>query len=72
MPDHYNHSLGTYISNTRQLKDGLARKSEAATLATGIEHTFQPITLNTKAAHGITDEGLYETAKHKHDNNLVP
>lgn len=43
MQEHFNHSVGKPISDPRQHADELKRASEAATLATGIEHNYVPI-----------------------------
>lgn len=68
MPEHYNPSIGKYVTNMNTFKDSLKRQSESATISTGIEHTFIPVTLHDRDSLGVTDQGLYETAKHKHDN----
>lgn len=70
MPGHYNPTIGQYVSNKIQFSDALKRQAESATLSLGIEHTFQPVTLHDKTAIGVTTDGLYETAKHKHDAGL--
>lgn len=68
MPEHFNPSVGQYVTNKQSFTDALKRKSESATLATGIEQTFQPVDLRTDpSSFGVTDEGLYETEKHQHD-----
>lgn len=43
MQSHYNESTGTVVSSKRQHSDDLKRRSEEATLRTGIEHNFVPM-----------------------------
>lgn len=71
MQPHYNPSVEQYISSNTQFKDALHRKAEEATLYTGIEHTFEQVTVNTKDAFGVTTEGLYEQAKAHHDQAIL-
>lgn len=66
MPEHFNSSIGSYISNERDFKDGLKAQSEAATLRTGIEHNFVPADISEPAAYGVTDEGLDSTYRAHH------
>lgn len=61
MPDHYNRSAGTYVTGERQLRDEFKRKSEAATIRTGVEHNFVPIDYSDRKALGVTDQGLDAT-----------
>ncbi len=69
MPEHFNHTVGEYVSNSQQFTTALKRKSEEVTIRTGIESTFQPIDLDSRP--GVTDEGLYEQAKHRHDKGII-
>lgn len=75
MPEHFNHSLGEYVSNRRQFYDGLKRASEEASVRTGIEHNFQPLDpsdLADPSAHGVTDEGMEETHRaHYEERKLL-
>ena len=43
MMSHYNATVGKEVSDMRGFKDDLKRKSEEATLRTGIEHNYEPI-----------------------------
>jgi prophage antirepressor-like protein len=63
----YNPAVGKAIRNKRQLTDELKRASEERTLKTGIVHDYAPVDLRDKEALGVTDEGLYETAKRQTD-----
>lgn len=72
MPEHYNNATGTYVNNERNFKDDLKRKSEEATIRTGMEHNFVPVDLREKEALGVTDEGLHEQTRRLHDTGEVP
>lgn len=43
MMAHYNATVGKEVSDMKGFKDDLKRKSEEATLRTGIEHNYEPI-----------------------------
>jgi putative FmdB family regulatory protein len=58
MDAHFNPSVGTYVSNERQFRDELKRKSDEASVRTGMTHNFVPVDINDKAALGVTDEGM--------------
>lgn len=61
MPDHFNDSVGRYVTNKRDLSDELKRKSEDAMERTGIPHDFQFGDLRDKDLFGVTGEGLEDT-----------
>jgi hypothetical protein len=64
MKEHFNVSTGTYVNNPREFADDLKRKSEAATLSTGLEHNFVPVDpADQREVFGITDEGLDDQVK---------
>lgn len=66
MPEHFNNSLGQYVNNERQFKDGLKRKSDEASERMGHTVDLQPIPAADMAdakAHGVTDEGLDATRR---------
>lgn len=71
-----NATTGQVVRTETQFKTQLKRMSEEATIRTGIPHTFQP-TDPTPAANGVTEQGLYEQNRTRHDlqipkeNNLV-
>ena len=58
MGEHFNPSIGGYVRNERDFLDGLKRKSEEATLRTGMDHNFVPVDLNDRKALGVTDDGM--------------
>jgi hypothetical protein len=63
-PEHFNNSVGEFVSNKHQFYDGLKRQSEVQSARTGIEHDFQPVDptdMRDASAHGVTDEGLDDT-----------
>ena len=43
MHEHMNHTTGTLVSDMRGFRDALKRKSEEATLRTGVEHNYEPV-----------------------------
>jgi hypothetical protein len=66
MPEHFNHSVGEWVSNKRQFYDSLKRKSEQSSIRTGMDVDLQPLTPSDMAeasAHGVTDEGLEDTRR---------
>lgn len=71
MQPHFNHTVGKPISNDRQFKDELKRKSEANYLRTGFESNLQPVDLHDAKSLGVTDEGLDSTRKRLHDTGEV-
>ncbi len=67
MAEHFNNSTGQYVSNSRDFGDQLKRKSEEASLRTGMDHNFVPVDVTDAKALGVTDEGLEETHRRHHD-----
>lgn len=65
MESHFNNTVGKPISSMRQFKSELARKSDEATLRTGIEHNYQPVEWGDKERLGVTGEGIYESNKRR-------
>jgi hypothetical protein len=66
VPEHFNNSVGEFVTNKRQFYDGLKRQSEASSIRTGIEHDFQPVDptdMRDASAHGVTEEGLDSTRR---------
>ena len=61
MHEHFNKAVSKPIHSMRQFKDELKRKSEEATLTTGIEHNYKPIDMADTAALGVTNEGIDES-----------
>lgn len=43
MADHWNNTTGQVVGSMREFKEQLKRKSEEATLKSGIEHNYEPI-----------------------------
>lgn len=56
MPEHFNHSVGRYVSNESDFSDALKQKSEEATEKTGIPHNFAPVDLTDTATLGVTED----------------
>jgi putative FmdB family regulatory protein len=69
--EHFNHSLGRYVNSNREFRDGLKLQSEEMSVRMGQNVDLQPLSPSEMAessAHGVTEEGLYETRKQLHDN----
>lgn len=65
MHEHMNSTVGAPISSMRQFEDALKRRSEEATLNTGMEHRYVPVEPGDAAALGVTNEGIYESNVHR-------
>lgn len=71
MPEHFNTSVGTFVSNEQQFKDQLKVQSEIATLRTGLEHNFVPHDpRESKEALNVTEEGLEATYRKRRELGL--
>lgn len=73
-PEHFNTSLGQYVSNERELRDAIKRQSDEASERNGIEHNMEFLTradMADPSAHGVTDEGLDDTRRAWHDMGRV-
>lgn len=60
---HYNSSVGEYVRNDREFRDALKRKSEANSVATGIDHNYVPVDPYDTRSLGVTDEGLVQESQ---------
>lgn len=69
---HFNQSTGNYVSNERDFADQLKRKSEEATLRTGMEHNYVPVDVTDAKALGVTDDGLEVTKRVRRNLGLDP
>lgn len=58
MAEHFNPTVGRYVTNQRDFNDGLKHAAEAASLNDGTDHTFTPVDLRDMDACGATGEGL--------------
>ena len=72
MSDGFNPTVGKYVSGKRQFEEELKIASAQATERTGIEHNFKPVDLRDTKALGITEEGLAEANKVRHDRGDPP
>jgi len=73
MPEHYNTSLGAYVTNERALRDAFKEQSDLASERNGIEHNYEYLSRAEMAdptAHGITEEGLDSTHRTRYDDPL--
>jgi predicted nucleic acid-binding Zn ribbon protein len=64
MAEHFNHSVGEYVTNRRAFYDALKRKSDESSARTGMDVDLQPLSpadMAEASAHGVTDEGLDAT-----------
>lgn len=70
IPEHFNNSVGHYVTNERQLRDALKSRSEETSHRLGIDHNFEylsPHDMADSSSHGVTEEGLDATARVHHD-----
>lgn len=71
--EHFNHSLGEYVTNNRSFEDGLKRQSAMMSERMSQDVNYTPLSAADMAdaqSHGVTEEGLYETRKTVHDSGL--
>lgn len=68
MQEHWNASVNKPIRSDAQFRSELSRASDEMSERTGTDHKFVPIDMGDKSACGVTDEGLDETAKRRHDS----
>ena len=61
---HFNISLGRWVNSRQDYLDGLKIAGEEASRHTGLEHNYEPVDYNDRAAVGITDEAYEETKEH--------
>lgn len=71
-PGHFNHSVGAYVSNNREFRDELKKKSEEASARFGIDVNYAPIDYTDKQSLGVTNEGLSETKQRRSELNMAP
>lgn len=71
MSEHWNPTLGRYVTNSRDFRDGLKIASETQSIATGVDSNIVPVDLRDPDACGVTAEGLDETFRVRHDAGLV-
>lgn len=74
MHSHFNNTVGKPISDIKQFRSELSRKSDEATEQTGIPHNFQPIEAGDHAALGATNEGIGESnvRRRERGESLLP
>lgn len=66
MPEHFNYSVGSYVSNERQLRDAVKVAGEQASYKAGMDTHFEYLSAADMAdpsAHGVTEEGLDDTRR---------
>jgi hypothetical protein len=61
--EHFNHTVGKVISDPKQFKSELARKSAEMTERTGIPHNYVPVDLNDKESLRVSEEGMDSTLR---------
>lgn len=72
-PEHFNHSIGQYVTNERELRDAIKRQSDEASERNGIEANMEFMTradMADPSAHGVTDEGLEQSRREWRDMGL--
>ena len=66
MPEHFNHTVGGYVQNERQVRDALKELSDTQSERNGIEHNYEYLTraeMADPSSHGVTSEGLDATER---------
>ena len=74
IPEHFNHSIGQYVTNERQLRDAIKRQSDEASERNGIETNLEFVSradMADSTAHGVTEEGLDTTRREWHDMGMI-
>jgi hypothetical protein len=67
--EHYNPSTGKRVRTRSGFASELSRQSDEASERTGIEHNYVPVDpRESPSSLGVTEEGLYETARRRHDS----
>jgi DNA-directed RNA polymerase subunit RPC12/RpoP len=69
--EHFNNSLGEYVTNNRSFEDGLKRRSAEMSerMSQDVNYTpLSPAEMREASSHGVTEEGLYESRKQLHDS----
>ena len=61
MPEHFNSSLGTHISSSRQAKSALSRQSDEMAQRLGFTHSYEFIDPGDAASAGVNDKGMDAT-----------
>lgn len=72
LPAHFNHSVGSYVSNSRQFNDALKQKSDEASEHFGTTINYSPVDYSDRAALGVTSEGLAETKARRKELGWKP
>jgi len=67
LADGFSPATGTYVSGNRNLREQFKIASEQATERTGIPHNFQPVDMRDTETLGITEEGLADDNRTRHD-----
>jgi hypothetical protein len=73
VPEHFNHTVGGYVTNERALRDALKQKADEQSERIGMDHNYEYLTrseMADAAAHGVTDEGLDTTRQTVHDESV--
>lgn len=71
MPEHFNHSLGTYLSSERAAKSELSRQSDEMSARMGFEHKYELVDPGDPASVGVTDAGMEATERRAVDEKRV-
>lgn len=61
--EHFNHTVGKVISDQKQFKSELDRKSEEMTERTGIPHNYVPVDLSDRESLRVNDDGMDSTMR---------
>lgn len=56
MPEHFNASLGKFVSNHGQFADGLKHKSDEMSARMGVDISYSEVDINDKKALGVSQD----------------
>lgn len=67
MREHFNTALWRPIRNEAHFTSELHREADRLSERSGVDHSYVQVDYREKEALGVTDEGLDETARARHD-----
>lgn len=65
MHSHFNRSVQKPISDMRQYRDELKRKSDEESARDGMERNYVPVDLGDTQSIGVSNEGIHESNIHR-------
>ena len=67
MPEHFNHSIGQYVSNESEAQSALSRQSDEMSERMGFTHKFELVDPSDPKTAGVTDAGLEATERRQRE-----